>query len=82
VHRQRLLPGSVTVLYSDGVVEATDGMQQRYSVPRLEQIAVDRIDRERRLPLVVRGILDDVLAYTGGTLRDDATLFGVRWAPT
>jgi serine phosphatase RsbU (regulator of sigma subunit) len=82
VHRQRLVPGSVTVLYSDGVVEATDGTRERYSVPRLEQIAVDRIDRERRLSLVVRDILDDVLAYTGGTLRDDATLFGVRWSPT
>ncbi len=81
VHEQQLRPDSVVLLYSDGVVEASDGRNDRYSLPRLRQIAAERVGRDRRLSLVVRDVLDDVLAYAGGALRDDATLCGIRWHP-
>jgi serine phosphatase RsbU (regulator of sigma subunit) len=81
VNRKRLAAGSVLLLYSDGVVEATDGTNDRYSVSRLERICVDRVRRERRLPVAIREILDDVRRHANARLPDDATLFGVRWQP-
>jgi serine phosphatase RsbU (regulator of sigma subunit) len=81
LNRRRLAADSVLVLYSDGVVEATGGGNDRYSLERLERVAADAFRPDRRLPVAIRSILDDVLSYADGRLADDATLFAIRWQP-
>jgi serine phosphatase RsbU (regulator of sigma subunit) len=79
VNRYRLRPGGALLLYSDGVVEAKGGGGQRYADERLRTSVEQGFAAPSRLDVVVRNILDDVTAYAGGVLRDDATLFCVRW---
>jgi serine phosphatase RsbU (regulator of sigma subunit) len=79
LHRGRLRPGDSLVLYSDGVVEARGDGGQRFSDRRLRAAAERAFSTSSGLHVVVRDILDDVSAYAHGLLRDDATLFCVRW---
>jgi len=80
IRRQQLAADTVLLLYSDGVVESTDG-NDRYSQARLERRAAELIRTDRPLAVAVRNILDDVLHYADRRLADDATLFAVRWHP-
>jgi serine phosphatase RsbU (regulator of sigma subunit) len=66
-------PGDSVLLYTDGVTDARDAAGLPY--PLAERAAA--LSGER-LPLL-RALRDDLLRYTGGKLRDDATLLHLRF---
>jgi phosphoserine phosphatase RsbU/P len=67
-----LLPGDRLVLFTDGITEARNADGDEYEDERL----VATLRRHRELPAaqLQQQLFDDVLAFTGGTLQDDATL--------
>jgi len=69
----KLDPGDMLVLYTDGVTEATDGGEELYGEPRLEEtIAASRGTDARG---TCAAILDAVGAFAAGTPQsDDITL--------
>jgi serine phosphatase RsbU (regulator of sigma subunit) len=70
-------PGDILMLYTDGVTEARDAAGRFY--PLAERIASWP---ECRTPdELVRHVRDDLLAYCGGRLGDDAALITVRREP-
>ena len=75
--RARLEPGSVVVLYTDGVVEARrDG--ELYGEERLDRLLTDA----RGLPAqeLAEEILADCRAFAGGELDDDCAIVCLKLA--
>ena len=75
VHRRSLAPGSLLLLYTDGLVERR-GEDLLEGISRLAQTLEQHHDR------TLRGIVDDVLSQSAGPLEDDAALLALRlpWA--
>ncbi len=72
-----LAPGDLLVLFSDGIVEATDAAGRLFSFDRLEGLlaAADPAADPR---LLVEDIVDRVHSFAGGAPQDDATLLVAR----
>lgn len=70
-----LEPRDLLVLYTDGITEARSGGRQ-YGEERLLQ-AIE-LATGSDPPMLVRAIIDDVLAFTGGGLQDDLALLVVE----
>ena len=70
-----LLPGDRLVLFTDGITEARSPDGEEYEDARL----IDALRRHRALPAaqLQQQLFDDVLAFSHGTLHDDATLIVV-----
>ena len=70
-----LARGDLLVLYTDGLVEARGGGELF-----AEQRAVDAVERLRSTPFdeMPQRLLDEVLAFSGGELRDDIVILCVR----
>jgi sigma-B regulation protein RsbU (phosphoserine phosphatase) len=76
-----LEPGSLVVLYSDGITEAHNGRGESYGTQRLVS-AVSRV-READADRMVARILGDVHDFTAGVpIEDDLTLVVLRVNPT
>ena len=77
VERARLEPGSVVVLYTDGVVEARRG-GELYGEARLDRLLEDA----RGLPAqeLAAEILADCQAFAGGELDDDCAVVCLKLA--
>jgi serine phosphatase RsbU (regulator of sigma subunit) len=65
-----LAPGDLLLLYTDGVTEARRGLEM-FGEKRLERLLKRKRISPGRLPHM---ILDQVLAFSGGSLRDDAAV--------
>jgi len=72
-----LQPGSRVVLYTDGVTEARRHDEQ-YGEARLWQV----LERFPNSPELAGLILEDVLAFQGGTARDDIAVVTITVPPT
>jgi serine phosphatase RsbU (regulator of sigma subunit) len=75
--RARLVPGSVVVLYTDGVVEARRD-SELYGEERLDRLVAER----RGLPAqeLAAEILADCRAFAGGELADDCAIVCLKLA--
>ncbi|MGQ0720004.1 MAG: SpoIIE family protein phosphatase [Candidatus Eiseniibacteriota bacterium] len=72
-------PGEMLVLYSDGVTDVLNGVEEEYGTARLEML----LPRLTHLPVaeVVDSIVTSVEAFVGGRLPDDVTLLVAKFLP-
>jgi sigma-B regulation protein RsbU (phosphoserine phosphatase) len=75
--RARLEPGSVVVLYTDGVVEARRG-SELYGEERLDRLVAER--RGLSAQALAAAILADCRAFAGGELADDCAIVCLKLA--
>ena len=77
VDHDRVEPGEVLLLFTDGVTEAENGEHRLYSSERLAKaLATAQVFDARR---VVMAVIDDVSRFIGGAVQsDDMTLLAVR----
>jgi sigma-B regulation protein RsbU (phosphoserine phosphatase) len=72
----RVEPGDALVLYTDGLVEARNGKEE-YGMRRLRQKVAELGALSAQE--ITRGIIDSVVAFTGGgEQKDDVTLVAVK----
>jgi hypothetical protein len=80
VNARDLEPGDEVLLYTDGVTDAHQAHGDLFGLDRLadlfERKAAGDLEPEEMLRRLVQALLD----YQGGGLRDDATLLLLRWA--
>jgi serine phosphatase RsbU (regulator of sigma subunit)/predicted enzyme related to lactoylglutathione lyase len=72
VEESGLFPGDILALYTDGVTEAFNSVQEEFGEQRL----VDSLRRHRDRPsqALLTGILDEVLGFSAHEQHDDITL--------
>jgi serine phosphatase RsbU (regulator of sigma subunit) len=68
----KLEPGSRLVLYTDGMVEASDASGQDFGEERLRELAI--ANRQQTAEELKETILSAVMRHCGLQLQDDATL--------
>jgi serine phosphatase RsbU (regulator of sigma subunit) len=73
--RAQLEPGSVVVLYTDGVIEARRD-SELYGAQRLDSLLAER--RELPPALLAQAVLDDCRAFAAGELTDDCAVVVVK----
>lgn len=72
-----LEPGDLLVAFTDGVTEPENEREQEYGLERLQEVL--RREAERPLSELIQLVMDDVVAWTGGTaLQDDMTMLVAR----
>lgn len=72
-----LEPGDLLVAFTDGVTEPENEREQEYGLERLQEVL--RREAERPLSELIQFVMDDVVAWTGGTaLQDDMTMLVAR----
>ncbi len=67
-----LLPGDRLALFTDGVVEASDGNEEEFGYNRLDALLA--ADRAMKPKEIQEKIFREVSAFCGGAMQDDATL--------
>jgi len=73
-----LEPGDALVFFTDGITEARRG-EEFYGDERLAAALATR--REAAAQPMAQGLVDEVLAFSGGLPRDDIAVVAVRAAP-
>jgi sigma-B regulation protein RsbU (phosphoserine phosphatase) len=69
--------GDVLVLYTDGIVEATDARDQEFGIERLKRVVAQ--NRDCTAEEIVTAILQQVSVFTRGAVpQDDRTLLVLR----
>jgi sigma-B regulation protein RsbU (phosphoserine phosphatase) len=75
--QHELAPGSVLLLYTDGIVEAADAERRLFGEDRLKQVFLENSGRPSRR--MVEAIVTAVRQYTGNApMDDDETLVVLR----
>ncbi len=73
----QLKPGDVVVLYTDGVTEATNHLQEEYGTDRLTQMVARMHDRSATE--IIDGIVSDVTSFAAGRPQfDDITIMVLK----
>jgi len=67
-----LVPGDRLALFTDGVVEASNGAQEEFGYGRLDALLA--ADRSMKPKEIQEKIFREVSAFCGGAMQDDATL--------
>lgn len=70
-----LAAGDRLILYTDGITEAMSGEGEEYGEDRL--VAIARRHEDASTQALNDALFSDVLAFSGDTLQDDATLITV-----
>ena len=74
-----IAPGDRLVLFTDGLTEARDSCDREFGEDRLLEAAVRH--RACSAPALQARLIDEVAAFTGGLLQDDATLIVLAAEP-
>lgn len=80
VAEEMLEPGDRLLLYTDGVVEASDRRGEMFGVERLADLTEQAAQAKLPAPETLRGLAHRVAAFRAGPPRDDATLMLVEWS--
>jgi phosphoserine phosphatase RsbU/P len=75
-----LEPGDLLLLYSDGVVEARDGVGNEFGIERLVELAEHAAAARLPAPETLRKLAQAVRDHRSSELQDDATLMLVEWS--
>ena len=78
--QEQLQPGDRLLLYSDGVIEATDREGGEFGVERLVELAERSAAAGLPAQETLRRLSHAVQEHQDGVLRDDATLMLVEWS--
>ncbi len=78
--RVELIPGSLLLLYTDGVTETRSPDGEEFGLDRLDTLLGDEVKRKgRHLHQILRTLLSRLRSYRAGAHRhDDITLLGAR----
>lgn len=76
VEERTLQPGDRTVIYTDGLTEATNSRGELYTVERLRENFL--LHRELPAQALADALFDAVKTYSGAEMRDDATILVIR----
>jgi serine phosphatase RsbU (regulator of sigma subunit) len=76
-----LEPGDTLVLYTDGITEARDSTGALYGVDRLTEFVAAALGRGASAPEMMRQLIQTIVTYERGDLRDDATAAMLQWRP-
>ncbi|GAA4604601.1 PP2C family protein-serine/threonine phosphatase [Actinoplanes octamycinicus] len=79
VVEQQLEPGDTLVLYTDGITEARDASGSLFGTERLSAFLLDALSRGTPSPEVMRRLIQAIVSYEDGELRDDATAAMLQW---
>lgn len=80
VAEEMLEPGDRLLLYTDGIVEASDRRGEMFGVERLADLTERAAQAKLPAPETLRGLAHRVAEFRDGPPRDDATLMLVEWS--
>jgi len=77
----KLEAGDTLVLFSDGVTEAADSLEELYGLPRLREVLSNQ--HSTSLDKIQKAVLDSIEHFARGTSQaDDITLLLLRYRPS
>jgi sigma-B regulation protein RsbU (phosphoserine phosphatase) len=79
VIEQQLQPGDTLVLYTDGITEARDASGALFGVDQLSDFMLRTLGAGIPAPETMRRLIQTIVSYEEGELRDDATAAMLQW---
>jgi phosphoserine phosphatase RsbU/P len=76
---QQLEPGDTLVFYTDGITEARDAAGTLFGVEQLSAFLLDALRSGAPAPEAMRRLIQAIISYESGELRDDATAAMLQW---
>jgi serine phosphatase RsbU (regulator of sigma subunit) len=76
---EQLEPGDRLLLYTDGVTEARDAGSREFGLDRFTDFIIRRHADGLPVPETLRMLMNTILDYHDGRLRDDATVLFCEW---
>jgi sigma-B regulation protein RsbU (phosphoserine phosphatase) len=76
---EQLEPGDTLVLYTDGITEARDPAGTLFGVERLGDFLLTALAAGIPAPEIMRRLIQSIVSYEEGELRDDATAAMLQW---
>jgi serine phosphatase RsbU (regulator of sigma subunit) len=74
-----LKAGDTLVLYTDGITEARDAEGALFGAERLTAFVIEALREGIPAPEMMRRLIQVIVSYEDGELRDDATAAMLRW---
>ncbi|XVU28387.1 PP2C family protein-serine/threonine phosphatase [Actinoplanes sp. CA-054009] len=79
VIEEQLRPGDALVFYTDGITEARDASGALFGVERLGDFMLGALREGHPAPETMRRLIQTIVSYEDGELRDDATAAMLQW---
>ncbi|MFD1374183.1 PP2C family protein-serine/threonine phosphatase [Actinoplanes sichuanensis] len=79
VVEEQLVPGDTLVLYTDGITEARDASGALFGVDRLATFLLNTLGDGTAAAETMRRLVQTIVSYEDGELRDDATAAMLQW---
>jgi sigma-B regulation protein RsbU (phosphoserine phosphatase) len=79
VVEMQIEPGDILVFYTDGITESRDSTGSLFGLRRLTDFVVEDLRRGTSAPELMRHLIQTIISYEDGELRDDATAALLQW---
>jgi sigma-B regulation protein RsbU (phosphoserine phosphatase) len=81
VTEEALEHGDTLVLYTDGITEARDAAGRLFGLDQLTEFLLDDLAGRAPAAETMRRLIQTIVSYEDGELRDDATAAMIQWHP-